>query len=97
MGAFLIVECPLVRVAGLRGQRERHRARDAGQQDDDNDYGALKPAPPDVRQRLHPDRFHEDTPSSARTRITSSVRLWVVTSRTSSTTWPSMTLITRDA
>ena len=96
VGALLRLERRLVRVARLRDEHQRHRARADREQRGDEDDGGLQPPPAKVSHGLDEDGGHRDA-SSLRTRITSEAARSGLSRRASSTIFPSSTLSTRAA
>ena len=87
--------CP-IRVARLRHQGQGHHSGAHGQKHREENHSRLEPPPAQIGPCLDEDRVHRAV-SSPRTRITSAGLRSAVSSRASSTTRPSMMLITRAA
>src|SRR5439155_23527196 len=94
VSTLLCVEGGLVGIMRLRQKREGHGSGANGEEcGDENDPG-LKAPPPEVCDGLDQNGRHRDV-SSLRRRTTSAAGRSVVSSRASSTIFPSVTLITR--
>src|SRR5205814_4802659 len=85
-----------VRVTRLRHDHQRHRARGDGEERGDEDDGGLQSPPAKVAHGFDQDGGHRDA-SSLRTRMTSEAARSGLSSRASSTIFPSTTLMTRAA
>ena len=94
--APLLLERDLIWVTRLRHEGHGCGPRGHGKENGQKDHRRLQPAPAQVGQRLDENGSHRDA-SSLRTRITSEAARSGLSSRASSTIFPSMTLITRAA